>query len=120
MEEGNDPGTPIAWEVLALGVPVHDRDGRQVGTVKKVLAVEADDIFDGIVIETGHGTRFIDAPEVSRIAEHRVDLSLTSAEIASQPEHEESAPTYEARVPSGRTQDLWRRLGLHRLWRRDS
>jgi hypothetical protein len=88
-----------------------------VGTVKKILAVEEEDIFDGLVIETPNGTRFIDAPEVARIAEHRVDLTLTALEIAQRPRHEESGPTYEARLPSGRMQDLWRRFTLRRLWR---
>jgi sporulation protein YlmC with PRC-barrel domain len=119
VKAGDDPGRPIAYEVLAPGTPVCDREGRRVGTVKKVLADEQEDIFDGIVIETQHGTRFIDAPDVTHIAERRVDLKLMSAEVASQPEHEEPAPTYHLDAPRGRGQDLWRRIGLHRLWRRD-
>jgi hypothetical protein len=119
MPEERDPGRPIAYEVLAVGTPVHDRDGRQVGTVKKVLAVEEEDVFDGLVIDTAQGTRFIDAPEVGHIAEHRCELKLSGSEVAERPHHEESAPTYEARAPSGRLKDLWRRITLHRLWRRN-
>jgi hypothetical protein len=120
MNEDGEAGTPIAYEALAAGTPVHDQDGEEIGRVKKVLADEAEDVFDGIVINTVHGTRFIDAPDIAHIAERRVDLKLTSAAIASQPEHEESAPVYEARVPASRIQDLWRLISLHRLWRRDS
>ena len=119
MIEGNDPGPPIAYEALAVGTSVHDREGKRVGTVKKVLAVEEEDIFDGLVIETDSGTRFIDAPEIAHIAERRVDLNLSALEVARRPRHEESAPIYDARVPSGRLQDLWRRFTLRGLWRRD-
>jgi hypothetical protein len=116
----NDAGPPIAYQALAAGTDCYDRNGTRVGRVERVLAVEEEDVFDGIVISTDQGTRFIDAANIARIAEHRVDINLTSAEVANQPEHEESAPIYEARVPSGRLQDLWRRFSLRRLWRRDS
>jgi sporulation protein YlmC with PRC-barrel domain len=120
MNDETGAGFPIAYEALAAGTPVHDRDGEMVGRVKQVLADEEEDVFDGVVIETEHGTRFIDAPDISHISEHRVDLKLTSAVIAAQPKHEESPAMYEARMPSGRLQDLWRRISLRRLWRRDS
>lgn len=119
MNQEADAGPPIAYEALAVGTPVHDREGRQVGRVKTVLADEEEDVFDGVVIQTGHGTRFIDAPDIAHIAEHRVDLKLTSADVASQPEHEEHAPTYHARDPVSGWQDWWRRITLHRLWRKD-
>jgi sporulation protein YlmC with PRC-barrel domain len=119
VNEGSDPGQPIAYQALAPGTPVYDREGERVGTVREVLMVEEEDVFDGIVIETDSGTRFIDAPEVGHIAEHRVDLKLSGADVAQRPHHEESAASYDARVPSGRLQDLWRRFTLRRLWRRD-
>jgi len=119
MNEQSDPGRPIAYQALAVGTAVFDRDGNRIGAVEKVLMVEEEDVFDGLVIETDGGTRFIDAPEVGHLAEHRVDLSLSGAEVAQRPQHEESAPIYDARVPSGRLQDFWRRFTLRRLWRRD-
>ena len=119
MNDGSDPGLPIAYEALEAGTAVHDREGKRIGAVKKVLAVEEEDVFDGLVIETDSGTRFIDAPEVAHIAERRVDLTLSALEVAQRPRHEESAPSYDARVPAGRLQDLWRRFTLRRLWRRD-
>ena len=119
MNVQDDPGRPIAYEALESGTAVHDRDGKLVGAVQKVLAVEDEDVFDGIVIKTDSGTRFIDAPEIAHIAEHRVDLTLSALEVAQRPHQEESAPSYEARMPSGRLQDLWRRFTLRRLWRRD-
>jgi hypothetical protein len=119
MNAQSDPGRPIAYEALAVGTAVHDREGKRIGVVKKVLVVEEEDIFDGLVIETDSATRFIDAPEIAHISEHRVDLSLSALEAAQRPRHEESGPVYGARVSSGRLQDLWRRFTLRRLWRRD-
>ena len=119
MNEKSDPGDPIAYEALGSGTAVYDRERKQIGVVRKVLAVEDEDVFDGLVIESDSGTRFIDAAYVTHIAEHRVDLNLTAIEVAQQPPHEESAPVYDARVPSGRLQDFWRRFTLRRLWRRE-
>jgi hypothetical protein len=119
MNGQSDPDRPIAYEALAAGTAVHDREGKRIGAVKKVLAVEEEDVFDGLVIETDSGTRFIEAPQIAHIAEHRVDLNLSALEVAQRPRHEESGPVYEARVSSGRLQDLWRRFTLRRLWRRD-
>jgi hypothetical protein len=119
METGDDPGRPIAYQALAPGTPVHDREGRRVGTVKKVLADERADIFDGLVIETENGSRFVDAPDVEHCAEHRVELKLTAVEVAAQPRHEQSAPSYRPGAQQGGWQDLWRRISLRRLWRRD-
>jgi len=119
MNEQSDPGRPIAYQALAVGTAVYDRDGNRIGAVEKVLMIEEEDVFDGLVIQTDGGTRFIDAPEVGQLAEHRVDLNLSGAEVAQRPQHEESAPIYDARVPSGRLQDFWRRFTLRRLWRRD-
>jgi sporulation protein YlmC with PRC-barrel domain len=115
----DDAGLPIAYEALAAGTPVHAQDGGQVGTVKQVLADEEEDVFDGLVIDTDTGSRFIDADQVAHIAEHRVDIRLTNVEVAEQPEHEEGAPAYRSEAPVGRGRDLWRRLRLRGLWRKE-
>jgi hypothetical protein len=80
-------GHAIGYLALPRGVPVHAADGPQVGTVHRVLDNEREHIFDGIVIATPDGRRFVDAPEVARIAERRVTLSITAAEAAELPEH---------------------------------
>jgi hypothetical protein len=119
MSDEGDPGRPIAYAALAAGTAVYDRAGERVGTVKQILQVEDEDVFDGLLIDTDLGSRFIDASEVGHIAERRVDLALDRDEVARRPAHEESAPVYDPRMPSSRLQDLWRRLTLRGLWRRD-
>jgi hypothetical protein len=119
MTEEIDAGRPIAYQGLAVSTAVFDREGERIGSVEKVLMIEEEDVFDGLVIDTDGGTRFIDAAEVGHLAERRVDLNVSGAEVAQRPNHEYSAPTYDASIPSGRMQDLWRRFTLRRLWRRD-
>ena len=58
-------------------------DGVHVGDVVHVLAVEDEDVFDGITIEERIGPgghRFVDAPEVAEIHEQGVVLKLTREE----------------------------------------
>ena len=119
MSPEDDAGLPIAYKALAAGTPVHTQDGGQVGTVKQVLAVEEEDVFDGLLVDTETGSRFIDADQVAHIAEHRVDIRLTNAEVAEQPEHEEGGTAYRTEAAAGRGRDLWRRLRLRGLWRKE-
>jgi hypothetical protein len=80
-----DDGHAISYKVLRRGTPVRSADGVQVGTVRRVLEATRENIFDGIVIDTRDGKRFVDAPEVRRIAERWVTLTITAAETADLP-----------------------------------
>src|SRR3954451_10476249 len=64
-----DHGSPISYMALEEGADVMTSDGERIGTVKHVLADEDNDIFDGLVVETDNGNRFVDAPEVEEIYE---------------------------------------------------
>ncbi len=57
----------ISYKVLERGTPVVDCDGDEIGSVREVLENEAEHIFDGLVLDTPAGARFVDAPEVARI-----------------------------------------------------
>jgi hypothetical protein len=82
-----DEGNQIGYKVLARGVSVVTSDGVEIGKVAKVLDNEREHIFDGIVMSTPNGNRFVDAPEVARIAERRVTLTITALEAEDLPEH---------------------------------
>jgi hypothetical protein len=73
-----DEGDPIGYLVLSKGTPVVYADGTTLGTVAEVLDNKREHIFDGIVVSTGGGQVFVDAPEVGRIAERRVTLNVDS------------------------------------------
>jgi uncharacterized protein YrrD len=84
-----DIGLPISYEVLQPHTPVYSADGEKIGTVAHVLAVESEDVFDGIVIAEHlgtHGHRFADADDVDRIGEQGVLLKLDHAACAQLPE----------------------------------
>ena len=81
-----DDGHAIGYKVLKRGTPVRSSDGVQVGTVRRVQDNAREHIFDGIVIDTSDGRRFVDAPEVARIFERAVILTITTEEARALPE----------------------------------
>ncbi len=81
----DEDGHAIGYKVLRRGTVVRSSDGIEVGRVRRVLDNTREHIFDGIVIDTGDGPRFVDAPEVARIFERAVVLSITAAEAAELP-----------------------------------
>ena len=83
---GEDDDHQIGYQALPRGVPVHASGGEQVGTVHRVLDNAREHIFDGLVIATAEGKRFVDAPEVGRITRRRVTLTITAEEAADLPE----------------------------------
>ena len=84
MEE--DRGQPIAYTALAKGTAVYASDGALIGRVQRVMAVPEKDIFDGIVISTSSGSRFVDAPETGAIYENAVLLKIDSQEASRLPD----------------------------------
>ncbi len=52
----DDDEFQISYSGVALGVPVLTRDGEQFGILEHVLAVEEEDIFEGIVAWVGGGS----------------------------------------------------------------
>ena len=81
-----DRGAPIAYMVLEEGTPVQGRDGGEVGTVKRVLADAGTDIFDGLILDTSDGDRFVDAPQVGDLYERLVILEMSAEEARRLPE----------------------------------
>jgi hypothetical protein len=70
---------PASFYTLARDTPVTDRFGQPVGTVKKVLI--AYDHFDGVIVATDAGDRFVDAPEVRHIGEDEVELAVALSDV---------------------------------------
>jgi hypothetical protein len=95
-------GHAISYKLLPRGTPVVSADGAELGTVDRVLDNEREQIFDGIVMRTPSGDRFVDAPEVARIAERRVTLTIDAAAAADLPAYTPGAPEYRANPKAGR------------------
>jgi Mrp family chromosome partitioning ATPase len=102
-----DDGHQIGYQALPQGVPVVSSDGVQLGTVARVLDNAREHIFDGIVIRTPRGHRFVDAPEVARITSARVTLTITAEEATVLPEQPGALSALESKLR--RTGMRWRR-----------
>lgn len=104
-----DDGHAVSYKVLRRGTPVWTADGTELGRVRDVLENEREHIFDGVVVDTARGPRFVDAPEVARIAERRVTLAIDAAAAAQLPERDpKGGAEFQANV-RGRLGRLWRR-----------
>ena len=102
-----DDDHQISYQALPRGVPVHASDGAVVGKVHRVLDNQREHIFDGIVIATEKGRRFVDAPEVARITRSRVTLTIDAAAAAALPEDRGLLGSLQNRAE--RTGRRWRR-----------
>ena len=106
-----DDDHQIGYQALPRGVPIVSADGVTIGTVAKVLDNAREHIFDGIVMRTDKGNRFVDAPEVARITLRQVTLTIDAAEAASLPGHRGTLGAMESSVR--RSGSRWkRRFGL--------
>ena len=96
-------GDPISYQALQRGTPVVSSDTFQLGTVERVIDNAKEHIFDGIVMRTDDGLLWVDAPEVARITERRVTLTIDAAAAREQlTDYAPGAPEYRANVRGGR------------------
>jgi hypothetical protein len=104
-----DDGHAISFKVLRRGTPVRSADGVELGKVRRVQEAKRENIFDGIVVDTRNGLRFLDAPEVARIAELAVTATFTAAEAD---DHlQEVSSRLAGRLRSSKTARRAKRLG---------
>jgi hypothetical protein len=75
----------IGYQVLPRGTPVEAADGMQVGTFDKAIHHAREHMLDGVVIRTDKGRFFVDAPEIARITNRRVILTIDAAAVAGLP-----------------------------------
>ena len=71
---------PASYLTLEPGTPVTDRFGQPVGEVKKVL-IAWSEYWDGVIVSTEAGDRFVDAPEVRRVTAREVELSVALSDV---------------------------------------
>ena len=79
------PDHPIAYTALQPGTPVQTSDGHQFATVQAVLVDEKVSVFDGIVVQTADGTRFVDADQIGSIYTTYVCTTLSAEQAANLP-----------------------------------
>lgn len=75
----------ISYEAAVIGTPVLSTSGAQIGTLEHVLQVPDLDLFDGIVIATPAGLRFIDADQVREFTRSRIQSGLDDSQASQLP-----------------------------------
>ncbi len=75
-------GETLAWRAIKPGQKVLDRDGKDIGTVARVLADDGADIFHGISLRRGlpllGEEREVVAAQIARISEAEVHTTLSA------------------------------------------
>lgn len=115
-------GTPISYEAAVRGTPVLSRTGTRIGTLEHVLEVSDLDIFEGIVIATHHGIRFVDAEHIPHITTTHIQTSLDDEQAAQLPPPS-GPPVYsvDSLADSGHSlHDVIRRLFGKPHWKRET
>ena len=98
----DDHGDPISYQALQPGTPIVSTDDEQLGTVERVIDNPKEHIFDGIVMRAGDRHVWVDAPEVARITERRVTLTIDARAAGELTDYAPGAPEYRANVRGGR------------------
>jgi hypothetical protein len=101
---------PIAYTALERGTPVLSSDGNRFGTVETVLVVDEVGVFDGIVVNTSEGVRFVDADQVGQIFSTHVLTTVSPEEAANLPMPDQD-PVYDADADEDTGQSLSDRFG---------
>jgi hypothetical protein len=72
----------VSYQAAVPGTPVLTSGGKEIGTLEHVLEVPSLDLFDGIVVATEWGLRFIDADQVELITVRHIRCRLDDTEAA--------------------------------------
>ena len=110
-----DTETAVSYQAAVPGTPVLTRSGKEIGTLEHVLEIPGRGLFDGIVVATDWGLRFIPADEVELITVRHVRCSLDDAAAAKLPPPE-GAAVYRVSTLDEIGDSLQERLG--RMFRR--
>ena len=110
-----DTETAVSYQAAVPGTPVFTRSGKEIGTLEHVLEVPSLDLFDGIVVATDWGLRFVDADYVELITIRNIRVSLDDAEAAKLPPPD-GAAVYRVSALDEIGDSLHERLG--RMFRR--
>jgi hypothetical protein len=81
----DEPAPPNAYTALQLGTPVQTGGGQHVAPVEAVLVDELVSVFDGIVVQTAEGARFVDANQIGSIYTTYVRTTLSAEQAADLP-----------------------------------
>jgi hypothetical protein len=115
-------GTPISYQAAVRGTPVLTSAGTQIGTLEHVLEVRELDVFEGIVIATHHGIRFVEAEHIAALTTAHIQTDLDDEQAAKLlPPSGPPVYTVDALADSGHDlHDVVGRLFGRAHWKRDT
>lgn len=90
----SDDAQPVSYEGVPQGVPLLSLAGHRFGTLEKVLEIPSEDLFDGVIVSTEHGRRFVDRDQILEITTEYIKCDLDDQAAASLPEPS-GAPVYD-------------------------
>ncbi len=116
----SDEAQPVSYEGVPLGVPVLSSSGERFGTLEKVLEIPSEDLFDGVIVKTHHGRRFVDRDQISEITTEYIKCDLDDAAAEALPKPDGS-PVYvdNAAAIEGHNFHDWLDRTLHGGWKRE-
>lgn len=115
-----DGAEPVSYEGVPKGVPLLSSAGEEFGTLTKVLQVPSEDLFDGVIVKTRHGERFVDRDQIDEITTEFIKCDLDAAAVESLPKPDGS-PIYDdnAAAIEGHNFHDWLGRTLHGGWKRE-
>ena len=91
----DDDAEPISYRGVQPGTPVRSSTGREFGTLDKVLEIPEEDLFDGVIVTTSAGRRFVDRDQIDQITTRYITCNLDDAAVDALPPPS-GAPIYRA------------------------
>ena len=82
----SDSAQPVSYEGVPTGVPMLSSTNEQFGTLDKVLEIPSEDLFDGVIVKTDHGRRFVDRDQIIEITTEYIRCNLSDNECSNLPE----------------------------------
>lgn len=116
-----DDDTAVSYHAAVPGSRVLSASGHEIGKLEHVLEVPELDLFDGIVIHTHAGLRFIDPDRIEKITRSSIRCSISDAQAARLPPPD-GPPVYhvDALEYSGDSvHDVLGRMFRRPHWKRD-
>jgi hypothetical protein len=80
-----DTEPAVSYHAAVPGTPVLTTTGNEIGTLEHVLEVPSEDRFDGLVIATDWGLRFVHADQVELITVRHVRSRLDDGQAGRLP-----------------------------------
>jgi hypothetical protein len=111
---------PISYQGVPLDVPVLSSTDEKFGTLDKVLQIPSEDLFDGVIVHTAHGKRFVDRDQIDEITTKYIKCNLDAAAVEALPKPDGS-PVYDdnARVVEGHNFHDWLGRTFSGGWKRE-